>query len=229
VVEAGGTLRVGRFGWKNQHASLVSFSGDAYLNEMGITNLVNGFPDFAKENTSNGNSVAVYDHVADPEDDGEDVQAFADFMRATKAPPRGPITPAVKAGEVLFQVAACHLCHTMSINTAPAGTPINGGTFVVSAALGDKNIRPFGDFMLHDIGTGDGVVQNGPPSTRTMVRTAPLWGVRTRNRLMHDGQSLGFDAAILRHAGIGGTFSANVFRALSPTQKANLIAFLKSL
>jgi hypothetical protein len=38
VVEAGGLTRTGRFGWKNQHASLVSFSGDAYLNEMGITN-----------------------------------------------------------------------------------------------------------------------------------------------------------------------------------------------
>lgn len=29
-------LRAGRFGWKNQHASLVSFAADAYLNEMGI-------------------------------------------------------------------------------------------------------------------------------------------------------------------------------------------------
>ncbi|PYO94080.1 MAG: hypothetical protein DMD60_14925, partial [Gemmatimonadetes bacterium] len=38
VVEAPGTTAVGRFGWKDQHASLLSFSGDAYLNEMGITN-----------------------------------------------------------------------------------------------------------------------------------------------------------------------------------------------
>lgn len=41
VGEANGALRVGRFGWKNQHASLVSFSSDAYLNEMGITNRLN--------------------------------------------------------------------------------------------------------------------------------------------------------------------------------------------
>src|SRR6266446_181692 len=37
IIESPGVTRVGRFGWKNQHASLLSFSGDAYLNEMGIT------------------------------------------------------------------------------------------------------------------------------------------------------------------------------------------------
>src|SRR5215510_5113716 len=34
VTEAGGLTRTGRFGIKNQHASLVSFASDAYLNEM---------------------------------------------------------------------------------------------------------------------------------------------------------------------------------------------------
>src|SRR5258708_8301523 len=38
IVEAPGQMGVGRFGWKDQHASLLSFAGDAYLNEMGITN-----------------------------------------------------------------------------------------------------------------------------------------------------------------------------------------------
>jgi len=82
VFEAPGRLRVGRFGWKNQHASLVSFSADAYLNEMGITS-----PLQPTENTSLGRSVAAFDTVADPEDDGDDIEVFARFMRATKAPP----------------------------------------------------------------------------------------------------------------------------------------------
>ncbi|MFL6256640.1 MAG: hypothetical protein ACJ74T_16665, partial [Pyrinomonadaceae bacterium] len=38
VAEAGGATRFGRFGWKNQQASLLSFASDAYLNEQGITN-----------------------------------------------------------------------------------------------------------------------------------------------------------------------------------------------
>jgi CxxC motif-containing protein (DUF1111 family) len=38
VLEAPGQTRIGRFGWKDQHSSLLSFIGDAYLNEMGVTN-----------------------------------------------------------------------------------------------------------------------------------------------------------------------------------------------
>lgn len=56
---------------------------------MGITS-----PQFPEENTSGGD-VSQYDSVADPEVDGEDVVAFANFMRSTKAPSRGPITNAL--------------------------------------------------------------------------------------------------------------------------------------
>jgi CxxC motif-containing protein (DUF1111 family) len=228
VVEANNELRVARFGWKNQHASLVSFSGDAYLNEMGITNPFDGNGGKV-ENNCLGDSVAAFDKVEDPEDDGDDVEAFANFMRQTRAPGRGPITDAARRGESLFNQIRCSICHTPSIVTSPAGTVINGGTFRVPAELGDERIRPFSDFLLHDIGTGDGIVQNGGPGTRNMVRTPPLWGVRTRPELMHDGLSFTFSEAIQRHAGIGGTDARNRFNALSSSQKADVIAFLKSL
>jgi CxxC motif-containing protein (DUF1111 family) len=226
VREAGGQLRAGRFGWKNQHASLVSFSADAYKNEMGITSPLD--PD---ENSSMGNPVTAYDHVADPEDEGEDVELFAKFMRATKAPPRDAAlaaTPEAQAGDRLFTRAGCDVCHTRAITTAPAGTAINGGQFSVPPALGDKVIRPFSDFLLHDVGTGDGIVQNGGPSTRNKLRTPPLWGVRTRSRLMHDGGSLTFNDAILRHRGQA-AFSMLRYRFFTPAQKRQLEAFLRSL
>src|SRR5262249_203098 len=124
---------------------------------------------------------------------------------------------------------ACPFDHLLSINTAAPGTVINGGAFTVPAVHGTKRIRPFSDFLLHDIGTGDGITQNGGEGTRNMVRTPPLWGVRTRPELMHDGLSLTFNEAIQRHAGVGGTFSRNFFNALSGAQKADLIAFLRSL
>jgi CxxC motif-containing protein (DUF1111 family) len=228
VVEAGGLTRTGRFGWKNQHASLVSFAGDAYLNEMGITNPFDG-SDGLVENNSLGRSVAAFDTVEDPEDEGEDVLAFAQFMRQTRAPGRGPITTAVNNGATLFAQISCSICHTPSFTTLPAGAVINRGAFTVPAALGNRTIRPFSDFMLHDIGTGDGIVQNGGAGTRNMVRTPPLWGVRTRPELMHDGLSLTFNDAIQRHAGVGGTFARNNFNALSATQRAEVIAFLNSL
>jgi len=228
VTEAGGAARTARFGWKNQHASLLSFSGDAYLNEMGITNPLDGTGGNS-ENDSLGRSVAAFDTVEDPEDDGGDVRAFAAFMRQTRAPGRGPITAAVTRGEALFQQGACSVCHTPSIVTAPPGTVINAGAFTVPGALGNKRIRPFSDFLLHDIGTGDGIVQNGGQGTRNMLRTPPLWGVRTRPELMHDGLSLTYSNAIQRHAGTGGTFSRNFYNGLSSSQKADLIAFLNSL
>ena len=227
VVEANGTLRVGRFGWKNQHASLQSFSGDAYLNEMGITNPFDGNGGTV-ENNSLGASVAAFDTVADPEDDGDDVEAFANFMRATRAPGRGTITAQVQNGQTLFNQISCNICHTPSIVTAPAGTLINGGAFIVPAVLGDERIRPFSDFLLHNIGTGDGIVQNGGAATRNMVRTPPLWGVRMRPLMMHDGQSFTFNEAIQRHAGQA-TSSRNAFNALTAAQKNDVVAFLKSL
>jgi CxxC motif-containing protein (DUF1111 family) len=225
VAESGGLVRGGRFGWKNQHASLLSFSADAYLNEMGITS-----PLQPNENTSNGNSVAAFDSVPDPEND-DDVQAFTDFMRATKAPPRDAqlaATPDAQTGSALFNQVGCNTCHVRNITTAPPGTVINRGAFTVPDALGNKRIHPFGDFLLHDVGTGDGIVQNGGQSTRNKLRTPPLWGMRTRGRLMHDGEALTPREAILRHAGEA-TSVINSFRDLSPAEKRQLVTFLNSL
>lgn len=233
VLESPGTTRIARFGWKNQHASLLSFSADAYLNEMGITS-----PLQATENTSNGVSVAAYDTVPDPEEAatgtnpfGPDVEAFARFMRSTKVPPRdlAVINNAdVVAGGSLFTSIGCSYCHTPTITTAPAGTSFNGGKFVVTAALGDKIIHPFSDFMLHDVGTGDGIVQNGGASTAYKLRTPPLWGLRTKDRLMHDLLSVTRDNAILRHTNEAEPIIQNYIN-LSTTQKNQLIAYINSL
>jgi CxxC motif-containing protein (DUF1111 family) len=226
VLEASGRARLGRFGWKSQHASLESFAADAYLNEMGITT-----PLFPEENTSSGRAVARYDPVPDPEDDGVDVVAFADFMRATKAPPRGPITADVRAGERVFAQIGCATCHAPSITTAPAGTRINGGVFEVPEALGDKIIHPYSDFLLHDIGTGDGIPFLPTPeyaSTANQIRTAPLWALRTRNRLMHDGLSFTKEEVIRRHAGQATRVTRN-YNALSAGQKRQVLVFLDSL
>jgi CxxC motif-containing protein (DUF1111 family) len=238
--------RVGRFGHKDQHASLLSFAGDAYLNEMGITNRL-----FLMENTSLGRSVAPFDPIpndatipCDPppfpvpgqqakcgEDAEFDIDAFAQFMRATKAPPRDKDiaeTDEAKKGEELFNKVGCAVCHVPTIVTAPPGTFINAGTFKLPKALGNKIIHPYGDFLLHDIGTGDGIVQNGGQKTRLKVRTAPLWGVRTHTRLMHDSASLTFFEAIKRHENEAQIVRDNFFN-LSPSEQIWVVIFLESL
>src|SRR4029077_11457528 len=95
IVEAPGATGIGRFGWKDQHASLLSFSGDAYLNEMGITSRL--FPDEV---------TTICNTVAEPNDREDstglaDIDRFARFVRATKAPARDTLlamTPQARTG-----------------------------------------------------------------------------------------------------------------------------------
>jgi CxxC motif-containing protein (DUF1111 family) len=245
VVEANNQLRIGRFGWKAQHASLLSFAGDAYLNEMGITNKFDGFggrsssdpnagknenPASTADGVINVTFPSAFDPVPDPEDDGGDVLAFADFMAATRAPGRqNPIPAAATRGDPLFTSVGCAVCHTRTLQTAAPGTLINGGAFAVPAALGNKIIHPFSDFALHNIGTGDGIVQNAGQSTANQMRTAPLWGIRARNRLMHEGLEITIFDSIQLHAGQGTTARNNFNNALNAGQRADLIAFVLSL
>jgi CxxC motif-containing protein (DUF1111 family) len=244
VTEANNALRHGRFGWKAQQASLLSFAGDAYLNEMGITSKFDGFggrsssaadagthenPASTAEGVINVTFPSAFDPVPDPEDDGGDVLAFADFMAATRAPGRqNPIPAAATRGDSLFSSVGCAVCHTRTFTTAAPGTSINGGAFAVPAALGNKIIHPFSDFALHDIGTGDGIVQNAGQSSANQMRTAPLWGIRARNRLMHEGLNVTIFDSIQLHAGQG-TTARNNFNALTAAQRNDLIAFVLSL
>jgi len=225
IFEAPGQTRVGRFGWKDQHSSLLSFIADAYVNEMGITNRLR-----PKDVTT------VLKTTTDPEDQPDslglaDIDHFAQFIRGTMVPPRDTVlaaTPAALKGGELFRQVGCNVCHVESMTTAPVGTVIDGGMFTVPEALGDKLIHPFSDFLLHDIGTGDGIVQVGPQDTANKLRTVPLWGLRTKARFMHDLKSLSLDNAISRHDGEARD-PARRFKELSPEDRAALITFLQSL
>jgi CxxC motif-containing protein (DUF1111 family) len=225
IFEAPGQTRVGRFGWKDQHSSLLSFIADAYLNEMGITNRLRPTEVTTVLLTTKG----INDQ---PDELGlADIDHFAQFVRGTMVPPRDTAlaaTPVALKGQQLFRKVGCNVCHTEAITTAPVGTVIDGGMFTVPEALGDKIIHPFSDYLLHDIGTGDGIVQVGPQDTANKLRTAPLWGVRVKARFMHDLGSLSLDSAIARHDGEAHE-AARDFRELSPADREALITFLKTL
>jgi len=245
ILEAPGKTGIGRFGWKDQHASLLSFSADPYLNEMGMTNKL-----LPTEVTLLCNTVSEPNDV--PAADGlEDIDHFARFIRATKAPPRDEFlaqTPEAREGSRLFDKVGCATCHVRELVTAPAGTATNGGTFQVPDALGNKTFYPYGDFLLHDVETGDGIAIAVPEhygrtamnrtwtnlalkevlGAANKVRTAPLWGVRTHSRLMHDGKTVTLTDAILRHKGEAEEVT-EAFQHLTPQEKKSLITFLESL
>ena len=245
VLEAPGQTAVGRFGWKDQHASLLSFSADAYLNEMGITSRLQ--PD---EVTNLCNTVSEPNDK--PGSDGlSDIDHFARFVRATEAPARDAQlaqTTGARHGAELFNKVGCDNCHIQTLTTAPVGTKVNGGAYAIPPALGEKQFHPYGDFLLHDVGTGDGIVVamlehygkrmyqtswknlSIPEFNNTAhkVRTAPLWGVRLHSRLMHDGASVTLLDAILRHAGEAEHVTKK-FEKLKPAEKEALLEFLRSL
>jgi CxxC motif-containing protein (DUF1111 family) len=245
IVEAPGQMGVGRFGWKDQHASLLSFSGDAYLNEMGITNRLQ-----PTEVTNLCNTVSEPNDTPGP-DGLSDIDHFARFIRASKAPSRDAQlagSASSQKGQTLFNKVGCATCHVETLTTASAGTKINGGMFTIPPALGSITFHPYGDFLMHNVGTGDGILQatrehyghrvfqqmsgymakQDFESSRNKIRTAPLWGVRLRPRLMHDGASLTLLEAITRHRGEA-THVTQQFQKLKRPDQEAIIDFLKSL
>ena len=219
VLEAGGALRGGRFGWKNQHASLVSFSADAYLNEMGITN-----PLFPEENAPDGRTDLILACDGKPtepnelEDDGTALQAFADFMSLLAPPPRGTINGPVQQGEALFGQIGCADCHVADLRT---------GTGSVFPKLNNVTFHPYSDFLLHDMGALDDRIAQGTAGSFEM-RTASLWGVSARKTFLHDGRSTKLDDAILRHDGQGKA-ARDAFSKLGTADQQRVVKFLNSL
>jgi len=257
-----GGVRVGRFGWKAGVPNLGQFSADAYLNEMGISTtsciqghvvsafatenranragtnaIINGCPDDALPGTDENLAAETHNCTTDANGNPEvvnelqdDVANFTFFMAHLAPPPRTAITAgsAEDRGRTLFNSAAlqCSGCHRSDsdvfVSTSAGGVP-SGIVFA-----------PFSDFLLHDMGTlGDGIGNTGDAVAVThRMRTAPLWGLRSRNKLMHDGRTTDRNAAILAHNGGAsgqGTAAANAFAALSGSQKNDLVLFLNTL
>ena len=138
---------------------------------------------------------------------------------------------------------------SLVFSTCPTRSPIpTDAKFAVPEALGNKTFYPYGDFLLHDIGTGDGIViamdehyskrmyqtqwknlsLEAHRSCANKMRTAPLCGVRLQPMLMHDGASLTFRDAIVRHRGEAGHVTDRFEKLNAPAQEA-IVEFLKSL
>jgi CxxC motif-containing protein (DUF1111 family) len=216
---ATGETRIGRLGWKNQQATILAFAGDAYNNEMGITNRL-----FPTENAPNGNQELLrrFSNNAGIEDtvgpDGRsDIDAAADFMRLLAPPPPLPKSASALTGEVLFSSTGCATCHTPTLRTGPHRI----------AALDRKNVNLYSDLLLHDMGAlGDGIAQANAGMRE--MRTAPLWGIRARDRYLHDGRANTIDAAIRAHEGEG-SVARDRYTRLTPQLRQSIVDFLGTL
>jgi CxxC motif-containing protein (DUF1111 family) len=216
---ANGSERVGRFGWKSQHATLIAFGADAYRNEMGITNdlfpgeLAHGVSD---EHMRRCDPLPEPEDVREPATRRRGIDNFEAFMKFLAPVARGPIDAQVRDGERVFSAIGCVACHVPQLETGPSANP-----------LFDRQAVPlFSDLLLHDIGTGDGIAQASARPEE--IRTPALWGLRVRRPLLHDGSAATILDAIERH-GSEAALARRGFAALGDGDRARLLAFLRSL
>jgi len=216
---ATGERRVGRFGWKAQHATLIVFGADAYRNEMGITN------DLFPNESAFGISAAqmrVCDPIPDPEDRPDPatrrrgIDNFESFMRFLAPAGRARVDAATAAGERVFAAIGCATCHVPVLMTGPSANPL----------FDRKPVPLFSDLLLHDIGTGDGIRQAAAEPSE--IRTPALWGLRLRRPLLHDGSAATAADAVMRHAGEAGT-ARRGYERLTAEDREQLLAFLRAL
>jgi CxxC motif-containing protein (DUF1111 family) len=216
---ATGDRRIGRFGWKGQHATLLVFGADAYRNEMGITN------DLFREELGVGLTPEQYrrcDPFPDPEDRVDPatrrrgIDNFASFMRFLAPAGRGDGGPLAAQGEQVFARTGCASCHTPAFTTGPSREP----------AFDRQPVLLFSDLLLHDVGTGDDIPQAAARPEE--IRTPALWGLRFRRPLLHDGSAATIEQAIGRHGGEAEA-TRRRYEALSPAERQALSAFLRSL
>jgi CxxC motif-containing protein (DUF1111 family) len=203
VHDALGNERVGRFGWKADTATLEQFVGEAFRNELGITNPIAPTDLVSPGSGCGGQASAKLD------DDGTVVRAVTAYVGALP-PPSSKVGPQHRAGQLLFSTIGCAACHTPTLPSDGVDIPL------------------YSDLLLHDLGPAmdDRVVQG--EATGKDWRTMPLWGLGARPRYLHDGRATTIRDAILAHDGEGAD-AARGFRGLSGSEQAALLDFLSAL
>ena len=207
-----------RFGRKGDAATVEAFVDTALRFELGFTTHLH-----PGEEPRNGTPVpAEADPMPDPEIDAPTLGQITDFVRflAPPAPEQelsGPARDTVEQGEALFGQIGCTSCHRPELRTGDSRT----------AALAQRTLRPYSDMLLHDLGEELADVC-GADAAPGELRTAPLWGLRHRARLLHDGRAADIDGAVAAHGGEA-VRARDAFRSLPEDARRTVIRFLMSL
>ena len=210
--------RSARFGRKGDAASVHDFVVSALRFELGFTT-----PGHLREHGPNGAPVPpAADPAPDPEIDHPTLEQLVAYVRHLAPPPpqrelSRAAADSVARGDALFRQIGCASCHRPTLETGAAAGP----------ALARRTIHPYTDLLVHDLGPGLADVC-GPGAAPGELRTAPLWGLRHRDRLLHDGRAATIPDAVSAHGGEAAT-ARDAYLALPDEARAALIRFLQSL
>lgn len=198
-----GEMKLGRFGWGAESASLRDQVARAFYQDMGVT------------------SSLVPGHQGEVEIDDEKIRKLVSFLRNTGVPARNMVysseaeKASIQRGESLFNDLTCSVCHRVNYTT---------GDTHPFAVLRKQNIKLYSDLLLHDMGAD---------LSRVELRTPPLLGIgwavnNGQSSFLHDGRARTLEEAILWHGGEAEGAQGN-FKGLDQGKKQDLINFLKSL
>ena len=205
--------RIGRFGRKAFVPTLSEFNEGAFPNEQGVTT-----PGFPEEGTVGGRPIPPgVDPLPEPEIDSRNLDLVIDFVRFLAPPPPGKLTRPVRLGRGLFQRIGCTGCHVPELRTGYS--PVR--------ALAHMRVRAYTDLLLHDMGPDLADICLGL-ATPSEFRTEPLMGLGLSTRFLHDGRAASLDEAVREHGGEAQS-SRDRYLALTPSERAALLEFLRSL
>lgn len=212
---------IGRFGLKANQPSLRQQVAGALHGDLGITSRV-----FPEQNCSAAQTACRNAAIgAQPEISDADLDTLVAYMQAVAPPLPRATNKDVQPGETLFERIGCAACHAPKLTT---------GAVADLPQLSNREIRPYTDLLLHDMGPG---LADGRPDFEASGndwRTAPLWGIGLSGTVnehatyLHDGRARNLTEAILWHGGEAER-ARESFAALTGGDREAIIAFLNSL
>jgi CxxC motif-containing protein (DUF1111 family) len=224
-----GDLKLGRFGFKAQNATVRDQTSSAFAGDLGISTPDDPFDhgDCTKAETDCLAMPTGVQARLGPVEAPDPVLGLVTFYSENLAVParRDIADRTVLKGKELFYQSGCTACHTPKFVTRrDAGNP----------AHAFQLIWPYSDFLLHDMGEGLADGQQVGVADGREWRTQPLWGIgltKTVNAhtfLLHDGRARNLTEAILWHGGEAQK-ARDAFAALAKEDRAALLKFLESL
>ena len=232
-----GPVRVGRFGWKAQTATLHQFSAEPMGIENGLSTAF--FPqEFTPAGLRFGDQLPAGCDVADsqPNDpDGTEGLALYHFQALLAPPPRKPMVGRfARRGQEVFAEVGCASCHTPTMQTGPEYWMVTDNGSVRVPELENQEVHLYSDLLTHDM--GDELADMGGQNIGRVMgradgrrwRTTPLWGLRFKNAYLHDGRTASVHRAIMAHGGEGEIVRGR-YQQLSVVDRVALLWFLRKI
>jgi CxxC motif-containing protein (DUF1111 family) len=226
---AKGDMAIGRFGWKAAMPTLDQQNQNAFQFDIGLSTPL--YPHASGDCTSEQTDCITAPDGNDPEFEGLEVHSVMTelvlyYTRNLAPPPRPEANaPDVLAGAEIFAAIGCASCHTPRYQLPQRpDLPEQSG----------QVIWPYSDLLLHDM--GEDLADHRPEAQASgrEWRTPPLWGIGRAQKIdprasfLHDGRARTILEAILWHGGEAER-ARNAVTKLPPSQRSQLLAFLRSL